>query len=76
MLIVTAKFAYSVQQALPQLIVYLASLRQSRLQRERADCSVYGATSDGMLFNFAMITHDGTVMLAGYLMLGQSWKWY
>ena len=54
----------SVDHALDQLIVYLASLRQSRLQRNRLDASVYGLSSDGYLFIFVKITHDGTVMLS------------
>ena len=64
LLVVDAKFDRSVGHALPQLIVYMASLRQSRLQQNRPDASVYGLASDGYLFIFVKITHDGTVMLS------------
>jgi len=62
LLLVEAKHDDSVDHAIPQLIVYLASLRQSRLQRNRMDASVYGLASDGYVFIFVKITHDGTVM--------------
>ena len=64
LLLVEAKFDSSVDHAIPQLIVYLASLRQSRLQRNRKDASVYGVASDGYAFVFVKISHDGTVMLS------------
>ena len=64
LLLVEAKFDQSVVQALDQLIVYLASLRQSRLQRNRPDASVYGVASDGYVFIFVQISHDGTVLLS------------
>ena len=53
-----------VGHSLDQLIVYLASLRQSRLQRNRSDASVYGLASDGFVFLFVKISHNGTVMLS------------
>jgi hypothetical protein len=62
LLLVEAKFDNSVNHALVQLIVYLASLRQSRLQRNRLDASVYGLASDGYEFIFVKISHGGTVM--------------
>jgi hypothetical protein len=62
LLLVEAKFHNSVDHALPQLIVYLACLRQSRLQRNRTDASVYGLASNGYVFIFVKISHDGTVM--------------
>lgn len=62
LLFIEAKFHNSVDNAIPQLIVYLASLRQSRLQRNRTDASVYGLASDGYVFIFVKISHDGTVM--------------
>ena len=58
------EFDRSVDHALAQLIVYLASLRQSRLQRNRLHASVYGLASDGYGFIFVKISHDGTVMLS------------
>lgn len=51
-------------EAIPQLLVYLACLRQSRIRRHRTDASVYGVASDGYLFLFVMITHDGIVKLS------------
>jgi hypothetical protein len=63
-LLVEAKVERSFSQALAQLIVYLASLHESRLQRNQLDASVYGLTSDGYVFIFVKITHDGTVMLS------------
>ena len=66
-----AKVARSVDQALPQLLVYLASLHQSRLQRGRSDASVYGAVSDGFAFRFVMITHDGAVKLSKLFEINQ-----
>jgi len=57
-----AKLNGSFGQVLPQLVVYLASLRQSRIQRQRNDTSVYGIASDGYEFIFVKITEDGTVM--------------
>jgi hypothetical protein len=64
LLIVEAKFERSVDQALPQLLVYLASLHQSRLQRKRSDASVYGLASDGYVFIFVTISHEGMVKLS------------
>ena len=64
LLLVEAKFERSASHALDQLIVYLASLHQSRLQRNQLDASVYGLASDGYFFIFVKITHDGTVMLS------------
>jgi len=62
LLLVEAKFHGSVAQAIPQLIVYLAALRQSRLERNRTDTSLYGLASDGYVFVFLKISQDGTVM--------------
>ena len=61
-LLVEAKSDGAVDSAVTQLIVYLGSLRQSRLQRNRPDASVYGLASDGYVFLFVKILHDGTVM--------------
>ena len=58
------KVSRGVDQVLPQLFVYLASLRQARLQRGRSDASVYGAASDGYVFVFVTITYDGTIKLS------------
>jgi hypothetical protein len=62
--IVEAKAQFAVTLALPQLLAYLACLRQSRLQNKRTDASVYGVCSDGYQFLFVTITHDGTVKVS------------
>jgi len=49
----------NLNHAMPQLVVYLASIHQSRLKNERQDASVYGAASDGKSFVFVTITHEG-----------------
>ena len=64
LLIMEANVARGVDQVLPQLFVYLASLCQSQLQRGRSNASVYGAASDGYVFVFVTITHDGAVKLS------------
>ncbi|KAF5377914.1 hypothetical protein D9615_006693 [Tricholomella constricta] len=61
LLVVEAKKEGSLREAFFQLVVYLASLHQSRLSRNRRDASVYGAASDGFLWTFVTITHDGTL---------------
>ena len=42
-------------------MVYLACLRESRLQRNRKDASVHGVASDGYEFIFVTITHAGVL---------------
>ena len=64
LLVVEAKIKNNVDAALPQLIVYLACLREFRKQRGRNDCTVYGVASDGFVFMFVMITHDGVLKLS------------
>jgi hypothetical protein len=64
LVIVQAKVQYGAGLALPQLLTYLACLRQSRLQRKRTDASAYGVVSDGYQFTFVTITHDGTVKMS------------
>jgi len=61
---VAAKPTDDLGYALPQLIVYLACLRQGREAHGRRDCSVYGVTSDGLSFRFATITHQGVVKVS------------
>jgi hypothetical protein len=63
-LVVEAKHQSNVVNALPQLVVYLACLRQARLNRQRRDTSVYGVASDGVLFEFVTITHDGVLKMS------------
>lgn len=67
LVIVEAKVQFSVGQALPQLLAYLACLHQSRRQRNRTDASVYGVSSDGYQFVFVAITHNGTVKISRVL---------
>jgi len=61
---VKAKPTDNLESAIPQLIVYLACLRQGRGARKRRDCSVYGVTSDGFSFRFVTITHEGVVKVS------------
>ncbi|KIL68359.1 hypothetical protein M378DRAFT_196346 [Amanita muscaria Koide BX008] len=61
LLLVEAKTKGSIDEALAQLVVYLGSLHQSRLSRHRSDASVYGVASDGYLFTFVTITHEGVL---------------
>ena len=43
LLVVQAKKPLSVDSALPELVVYLASLHHSRLQQKQTNATVYGA---------------------------------
>ena len=62
LLLVEAKYELNFAYALAQLVVYLGSLHQSRLQRLRPDATVYGLATDGYVFQFVKITHDGTLL--------------
>ncbi|KAM6490616.1 hypothetical protein JOM56_013959 [Amanita muscaria] len=46
---------------LAQLVVYLACLRQSRINRGRSDASVYGVATDRLSYVFVIITHEGVL---------------
>jgi len=61
LLCVEAESHGGVSVALPQLVVYLASLRQSRLNQGRSNASVYGVVTDGFSFVFVTITHEGVL---------------
>ncbi|KAF8808660.1 hypothetical protein BYT27DRAFT_7188627 [Phlegmacium glaucopus] len=61
LLCVEAKVEGSILSALAQLVVYLACLRQSRVNRGRSDTSVYGVATDGLLYIFLTITHEGVL---------------
>lgn len=63
-LVVEAKADGYVDSTLPQLLVYLASIRQSRKARGRSDTSVYGVASDGLNWRFVMITGAGLIKLS------------
>ncbi|KAM6498924.1 hypothetical protein JOM56_006872 [Amanita muscaria] len=47
--------------ALTQLVVFLACLRQSRIKRGRSNTSVYGVATDGLSYIFVTITHEGVL---------------
>jgi hypothetical protein len=59
LLLIEAKTELALNPALPQLVLFPASLHQSRLQRNRSDDTIYGVVSDGCAFIFVTITHDG-----------------
>jgi hypothetical protein len=61
LLCVDAKFHGSFDNALAQLVVYLACLRQSRVNRGRSNTSVYGVATDGLSYVFVTITHEGVL---------------
>ncbi|KAG2075923.1 hypothetical protein BDR04DRAFT_1228368 [Suillus decipiens] len=52
------------QAALHQLLAYLASIHHSRQVHKRSDTSVYGVTSDGLLWRFVTITHSGSIKIS------------
>jgi hypothetical protein len=56
LIIVEAKAQRAVNEALPQLLTYLACLHQSRLRRNRTESSVYGVASDGYLTHIFLIS--------------------
>ena len=64
LLIVQAKKPLNVDGALPELVVYLATLRRSRLQQERTNATVYGAVYDRLLLVFVTITHEGVLKMS------------
>ncbi|KAG2370296.1 hypothetical protein BDR07DRAFT_10312 [Suillus spraguei] len=63
-LLLEAKADGTAATALPQLIVYLASIRQLREARGRADTPVYGVASDGFKWIFVTITHSGLIKVS------------
>ncbi|KAG2076007.1 hypothetical protein BDR04DRAFT_812786 [Suillus decipiens] len=63
-LIVQAEFDSTVDLTVPQLLVYLACIRQSREARGRSDTTVHGAASDGYHWKFAMITRSGVIKVS------------
>jgi hypothetical protein len=64
LIVITTKTTQIIDETLPQLLAYLACLRQSRLQRSRKDGSVYGVMSNGFMWTFVTITHIGTVKIS------------
>jgi hypothetical protein len=71
--VVNAKTAGNLVEVVPELVVYLGSLHQSRHRQRRRDCTVYGVASDGYSFLFLTITHDGVLKESKHfeLMLGE-----
>ncbi|KAF8730598.1 hypothetical protein AX14_005406, partial [Amanita brunnescens Koide BX004] len=65
LLCVEAKFHGSLSNALTQLVVYLACLRQSRVNRGRSNTSIYGVATDGLSYIFVTITHEGVLKESG-----------
>jgi len=61
LLCIEAKFNGRLTDAFTQLIVYLGSLRQSRINRGRSNTSVYGVATDGLCYVFVTITHQGVI---------------
>lgn len=49
----------NIADPLQQLVVYLGCLHQSRINRGKADSSVYGAATDGFRYVFVAVTHEG-----------------
>ena len=58
-------FIGSLSNALAQLVVYLACLRQSRVNRGRSNTSIYGVATDGLSYIFVTITHEGVLKESG-----------
>lgn len=58
-----AKVKDNPRSGVPQLIVYLGSLRQSRINRGKSDCSVYGVATDGFIYIFVTISHEGVMQM-------------
>lgn len=63
-LLAEAKVGSTVERAVPQLFIYLASIRQSREARGRTDTAVYGVANDGFRWKFVMITHSGLIKVS------------
>jgi hypothetical protein len=61
LLCVEANFHGNLDNALAQLVVYLACLRQSRVNGRQSDTSVYGVATDGLSYVFVTITREGVL---------------
>ena len=55
LVVVEAKTACNLTEVIPELVVYLGAPHQSRQQRNRRDCTVYGVASDRFSFIFLII---------------------
>jgi len=59
-----AKVKGNLESAYGQLVVYLASLRESRINRGKRDSSVYGIATDGLKYVFVTITNEGALLFS------------
>lgn len=61
-----AKIKGNLESTYGQLVVYPASLRESRINRGRSDSSqaVYGVATDGLKYVFVTITNDGVLVFS------------
>ncbi len=64
LLCVEAKIKDNLGSAYGQLVTYLASLRELRINRGKADSSVYGVATNGLKFVFVTITNAGAFQQA------------
>jgi hypothetical protein len=59
---IEAKTREQFSQAEPQLLAYLAILREQRRQAGKTNCTVQGFFTDGNMYRFMSISNDGEVM--------------
>jgi len=64
LLCVEAKIKDNLGSAYGQLVTYLASLRESRINRGKTDSSVYGVATDGLKYIFVTITNEGNLLFS------------
>ncbi len=64
LLCVGAKIKDNLGSAYGQLVTYLASLRESRINRGKTNSSVYGVATDGLKFVFVTITSAGVLLFS------------
>jgi hypothetical protein len=65
MIAVEAKRTENLGQAEAQLLAYLATIRQLRIQANKTNVMTQGFYSDGQKYTFVCIRNDGSVMLSG-----------
>ncbi|KAK6349446.1 hypothetical protein TWF696_005730 [Orbilia brochopaga] len=65
-----AKQGDTIQSAAGQLLGYLAVLYESRKRKSRPDCSTFGIATDGYLWTFYKVTHNGVVFKTHTMSLG------
>jgi hypothetical protein len=61
---VEAKRTENLGQAEAQLLAYLATIRQLRIQAQKINVTTQGFYSDGQKYTFICIRNDGTVMFS------------